>query len=402
MNEAINRLNTDYSRLMQNIQQDRTLENLQLGRLLNPFSGRSDYAMGMVTQERARTDRELQEDLQNRIAAIQGGYLDFVNNMPALEREYLREQEQRAFQNALQYAQLFGYLPGTYSGSLTGALPGFTAGGGSAATAPLTLEAQRQMFNQGMTLADYARAAEAQQAALTGRYMPAQAQPLLNELLNLKQAAETPGTTSEQLAQYRARADQIRQQLALMGVDPSIIGADVSYADALRNIATGFPTMDRLQFNAAEAQRAWENTFAERQFDFKVAQQLWENQFNERNFEESVRQQAQKMGLEWSKLNQQQQQFVAEMAYKEKALELEREQFLAAQNRAPQPTQNDMIAEYVANLDRLPQDQIERVLKEERANIIRDIGTSGYNFLVSTYIKSQSAQNELLKGLLNE
>jgi|GEM_PF-4939530 len=332
MNEAINRLNTDFSRLNQNIQQDRVLENLQLGRQLNPFSGRSDYAMGILNMERARTDRERQEDLENRIAAIRGGYLDFVNALPGLEREYQNEQAQRAYQNALQYAQLFGYLPGgvptPYSG-LNGVLPNFTGGGGGN-TAPLTLSAQNQLFNQAMALREFARANEAQQAALTGRYLPQEAQPLLNELLSLKTAAEQPGISREQLAQYRARADQIRQQLAVnYGIDPSWISADVPYSQAVQNIATGYPTyearMAQQRFDAEEAQRLWENTFAERQFDFKVAQQLWENQFQERNFEQAVKEQAQKMGLEWSRLNQQQQQFVAELAYKEKALQQERE-----------------------------------------------------------------------------
>lgn len=351
MNEAINRLRSDYERLNQNIQQDRTLENLQLARNLNPFSGRSDYAWGMVNQERARTDRERQEDLENRIAAIRGGYLDFVNAMPALEREYQNQLAQQNFQNALQYAQLFGYLPGTlstiptpysYSG-LSGSLPNFTGGGGGNAATPtvptptLTLAAQNQLLNQALALREMQQAEEANRAALTGRYLPTEAQTMINELLALKQAAERPGVTQSELQQYTNRANQIRQILAVnYGVDPNLIGADVSYSQALQNVATGFPTMERRRFDADEAQRAWENTFAERQFDWQVAQQLWENQFQERNFEQSVREFAQKMGLEWARLNQQERQHVAEMAYKNKALELERQQFEESVKRSNQ------------------------------------------------------------------
>lgn len=415
MNEAINRLQTDYNRLMQNIQQDRTLENLQLARNLNPFSGRSDYAWGIVNMERARTDRERQEDLENRIAAIRGGYLDFVNAMPGLEREYQDQLAQRAYQNALQYAQLFGYLPGSvptpFSG-LNGVLPNFTGGGGNAA-APLTLSAQNQLFNQAMALREFARANEAQQAALSGRYMPQAAQPLLQELLSLKQAAEQPGVSREQMAQYRARADQIRQDLALMGVDPSLISADVPYSQAVQNIATGYPTyearMAQQRFDAEEAQRLWENTFAERQFDFKVAQQLWENQFQERNFEQAVKEQAQKMGLEWSRLNQQQQQFVAELAYKEKALQQERELKEAALALEREQLRNAIkpmsASDYKTNPDFAQDVQYIKSnpkkamndLKQYAAQFIQAYGYDGYRALINELPKKE--RDELLGNL---
>jgi len=284
MNEAINRLNTDFSRLNQNIQQDRTLENLQLARNLNPFSGRSDYAMGILNMERARTDRERQEDLENRIAAIRGGYLDFVNAMPGLEREYQNEQAQRAYQNALQYAQLFGYLPGSvptpFSG-LSGVLPNFTGGGGGN-TAPLTLAAQNQLFNQAMNLREFAQADQAQRAAMTGRYLPPEAQPLLEELLNLKTAAEQPGIPRDQLTQYRTRADQIRQQLALLGVDPSLFGSDVPYAQALQNVATGLPT--------------YEARITDREFQYRAARDAIADQRWKMEFDEDVR----RFGLEYA------------------------------------------------------------------------------------------------------
>lgn len=81
LQQAINRINqgkdtalsgiqTGYDRMRGQITDDRTLENTQLGRNLDPFSGRSDYAMGMVARERATTDRQQQEDLQSRVGTV--------------------------------------------------------------------------------------------------------------------------------------------------------------------------------------------------------------------------------------------------------------------------------------------------------------------------------------------
>lgn len=63
-------LQTSYDRMRETISENRATEDVTNARRLSPFSGRSDYALGMIEQERARTDREMQEDLMTRQANV--------------------------------------------------------------------------------------------------------------------------------------------------------------------------------------------------------------------------------------------------------------------------------------------------------------------------------------------
>lgn len=74
-----------------------------------------------------------------------------------------------------------------------------------------------------------------QEAALTGKYVPANVQGLVNKLVDLKTQAGAKGITKEAKAALSAEADSIRNQLGAAGVDPSQFGADVTLSDAMKN-----------------------------------------------------------------------------------------------------------------------------------------------------------------------
>ena len=73
---------------------------------------------------------------------------------------------------------------------------------------------------------------------LTGRVpLPQNVQQLINTVLEAKRINETPGTDAQTRQQMRQAADQARQQLAMLGFDPSLIGSNVPLANAMSNIS---------------------------------------------------------------------------------------------------------------------------------------------------------------------
>lgn len=112
----------------------------------------------------------------------------------------------------------------------------------------------------------------------TGFYMPEAAKPIVSQILQLKQQAETAGISAGDKAKLSAQADGYRAQLLSMGVDPSAYSATVNHNNAslnpgIRTIAG--QTLDSnkqaqvfnqnlqtKQDNRAEVQQGWENNFA--------------------------------------------------------------------------------------------------------------------------------------------
>ena len=82
--QAISGITTSYERARQNIGENRAVEDVTNARRLSPFSGRSDYALGMIEQERARTDREMLEDYNSRIGNINQ---DLANYIAAINQD---------------------------------------------------------------------------------------------------------------------------------------------------------------------------------------------------------------------------------------------------------------------------------------------------------------------------
>jgi hypothetical protein len=83
---------------------------------------------------------------------------------------------------------------------------------------------------------------------LTGNYLPEGAQNAINNILQLKQQAETKGITAAEKQKLSAQADGYRAQLLSMGIDPSAYASGVNYNTARTNNAgirtLGGQTMD--------------------------------------------------------------------------------------------------------------------------------------------------------------
>jgi len=130
---------------------------------------------------------------------------------------------------------------------------------------------------------------------LTGNYMPPAAQEIVNQILQLKQAAESPGVSREQRAQLSAQADQLRTRLGTLGIDASRIGSNVNYNTA-SGTQIGIPTMESQQFAYQKARDA-------------ISDQQWRAQFDE-----AVRQNGLSYGLQLLQENNQQAYRQAQLA----------------------------------------------------------------------------------------
>ncbi len=109
------------------------------------------------------------------------------------------------------------------------------------------------------------------ESGITGNWMPEGAQDIVNNILSLKQQAETPGVTAQQRAQYSAQADGLRAQLLSLGVNPNAYGANVNSATA-RAANPGIRTLQgQAQDLAAQGQQFNQNLQA-KQFNEGVRQ----------------------------------------------------------------------------------------------------------------------------------
>ncbi|SFE74515.1 hypothetical protein SAMN04487969_10652 [Paenibacillus algorifonticola] len=95
------------------------------------------------------------------------------------------------------------------------------------------------------------------EAGLTGNYMPAGSQQLIQQLIGLKQQAETKGITATDRAQLSGQADVIRSQLQAMGVNTSTLGANVSAANVTANPYAGTRTLAGQEMDLANKQSNW-------------------------------------------------------------------------------------------------------------------------------------------------
>jgi len=130
-----------YERANQIAKDTRVLEDLKFARNNSPFSGRTNYAAGLLARERQLADEAAQQNLLSALAGIDQGLADFQNTaaQAVLRRAYELQQDAKRY--GLDYANLFGNLPPE--------LAAFFPGGG-----PQTLAAQAQAFNNLMAYAD--------------------------------------------------------------------------------------------------------------------------------------------------------------------------------------------------------------------------------------------------------
>ncbi|MFW5438123.1 hypothetical protein [Paenibacillus apiarius] len=174
------------------------------------------------------------------------------------------------------------------------------------------------------------------EAALTGNYLPGEARQAIQNLLGLKQQAETKGITQAQRSELSKQADGIRAQLSALGIDPSLYGADVSYSQASQRNVQGSRTLAGQQVDLANKQannsaamgwseltgqmlypqQDWSGyqrqvnrgdspqTLSAQQLQFNQQQQMFQNALQERQFNENVRQ----FGMEYAMRELQNQQ----------------------------------------------------------------------------------------------
>jgi hypothetical protein len=105
--------NTSFDRLNQLTQDNRALENVANQRNLNPFSGKSDYAQGMIAREREITDRQNQQDLQTKLGSVDSQLGDFLNQTPEMQQQIINDLTRQEREYGLQVGSLTGNLNGT-------------------------------------------------------------------------------------------------------------------------------------------------------------------------------------------------------------------------------------------------------------------------------------------------
>jgi hypothetical protein len=135
-------------------------------------------------------------------------------------------------------------------------------------------------------------------AGLTG-YLPfsSEAQTAINNIIQLKQQAETKGISAVDKAKLSAQADGYRAQLVSLGVDPSAYSKAVNSTSASKNSNMGIRTLagqtldsnnqaqtfnqnlQTRQQDFSEGQQGWQNNFQNRQQNFNESQQKWQNNF---------------------------------------------------------------------------------------------------------------------------
>lgn len=105
--------NTSFDRLNKLTQDNRALENVSNQRNLNPFSGKSDYAQGMIAREREITDRQNQQDLQSKLGSVDSQLGDFLNQTPEMQQQIINDLTRQEREYGLQVGTLTGNLNGT-------------------------------------------------------------------------------------------------------------------------------------------------------------------------------------------------------------------------------------------------------------------------------------------------
>lgn len=132
------------------------------------------------------------------------------------------------------------------------------------------------------------------EAQLTGNYLPTEARQVISQILGLKQQAEAEGVTAQERAGLSQQADQLRNKLQALGIDPSLYGASTSYSSASKTNA-GIRTLAGQQLDQSNEQ------FAYQKARDAIADKQWQAQFDE-----SVRQYGLNYGLQMLSENNQQ------------------------------------------------------------------------------------------------
>ena len=110
--QQITGITNAFNRSNEILKGNRVLEDVSLNNTLNPFSGRTSYAKGLVGRERTLADESAQGNFNTAIQGIQQGLADDQNTASQWIMARAAELESQAQQRAMQEAQLTGVYKG--------------------------------------------------------------------------------------------------------------------------------------------------------------------------------------------------------------------------------------------------------------------------------------------------
>lgn len=143
-------LTTNFNRLRDAVNQDRSLQDVTDQRSLSPFSGRSDYAQGIKALTRDKQDREYTSNYQTQLGNVDAQLNDWLNLAPEQQLQIQNELTRLERDYGLQVGSLMGTFGGqrTLAGSAQDAnYTGYYGG-------QRTMQAQQQDFANQMAMAE--------------------------------------------------------------------------------------------------------------------------------------------------------------------------------------------------------------------------------------------------------
>ncbi|WP_214629985.1 hypothetical protein [Paenibacillus agaridevorans] len=360
--------NAEYSNQL--VQDNRVLEDFFANQRVNPFSGGADYRQAMTARGRSIDDSSRAATLENTLGSLQQEITNFDKLTPERQRAIYNE----LLQLERNFGLNVGQLTGTYGGQRT-------------------LAGAQQDWGQQMDLAN-----------LTGNINSLGNGSSVyggNNSLGLQTLAGLAGTRTlaGQQMDLANKGFNMDQYWNLVDRTQNLGSGPKSNMQTLIDSAgTGQNTFAANQQawenEFTKNQTAWENAFKEGQFDFQKAQTAWENAFKNRSFEQDMKEAAASRGLQWASLGQRQKEFVADQAWREKTFEAQQKQQefendlayqKAGSSSTAKPTTNEKESVYYTRLDSFTPEQLKSFFKNEKANIIADLGKNGYEDLKSAY-----------------
>jgi hypothetical protein len=223
-----------------------------------------------------------------------------------------------------------------------------------------------------------------QQAQLTGTYQNPQTLSLIDQLM--KDKAGWAGTTDAGQRQgFAGDANNLRAQLTGMGVHnvDQLFGSGVGIPQAQANAGkVGVQTQAAREHDQAFAYQKARDAITDKQYQQK--------------FDQDVKQNGLDYAIKQAQLNHQISNDAAQNAISQMNANTSRENADWAKDpnnpsninktpNTPKPTLNELESSYISNIGKIPADQLPNFFKNEKANIVKDVGIAGYNRLYSNY-----------------
>jgi hypothetical protein len=244
---SLNDINQATGNILQDVAEKRNLTN-------NQAASQEQALIDKISADKTKALIDLQQYGDQK--EMQLTQFNYNSTMDAMKQAYLQQQQE--IQNKLTESQ----YTGEYKGQAT-------------------IDALYKAWQMAQGRLDSDRNYSISTGQLTGNFMPIQAQQAFAQILSLKQAAEAPNVSENEMQQYKAQADSLRNSLVAMGIDPSSVGYDSDYNTASKNLLNarlGIPTLGQKQLDQTAKELkfkedSYQQTFNEdvRQFDISTA-----------------------------------------------------------------------------------------------------------------------------------